>query len=93
LPISTPRWLIRKETVAGALYDPASVLRDLRINQLRKMGFQTFMRAFLIRAHQPRISRHIRGYDRRETADSRHCSPGKNGLNQIYSETGGSPSV
>src|SRR5580693_1649306 len=36
---------------------------------------QAFVRAFLVRAHQARVTRHIGGQDRGETADSGHRSP------------------
>src|SRR5215472_5494503 len=56
----------RQEAVAGVLYDPASMLRDLRIDQLSEVSFEPLVRALLIRAHKPRVTRHIGGQDRRE---------------------------
>jgi len=52
------------------------VLLDLRINELREMRFEAFVRSFLIRTHQARIAGHISGKDRSETADRGHFSPG-----------------
>jgi hypothetical protein len=37
----------RQEAVAGVLYDAAPVLRDLRLNELCKMGFDAFVRPLL----------------------------------------------
>ena len=54
--------------VAGSLYDPAVVLRDLWVDELAPMRFFPFERSFLAVAHQPRITHHIGGEDRRETA-------------------------
>jgi hypothetical protein len=42
---------LRKQTVAGVLYDPAPVLGDFRLNQLAKMSLEAFVRSFLIRPH------------------------------------------
>ena len=38
-----------QHAVAGVLYNATTVFRDLRINQLAKMSFEAFVRAFLIR--------------------------------------------
>ena len=54
--------------VAGNLYDPAVVLRDLWVDELAPMRLFPFERSFLAVAHQPRITHHIGGEDRRETA-------------------------
>jgi hypothetical protein len=40
-----------QEAVAGVLYDPAPVLRDLRIDQLPEMSLEPLVRPLLIRAH------------------------------------------
>jgi len=42
-------------------YDPASVLLDLRLDQLLEMRFEPLVRPLLIRTHQPRIARHVGG--------------------------------
>ena len=39
-----------KETIAGVLYDPAPVLRDLRIDQFPEVAFQPLVRPLLIGA-------------------------------------------
>src|SRR5215831_12454756 len=57
----------REHAVAGGLDDAATVLADLRIDQLSAMRFQAFERAFLVRSHQPRVTRDIGGEDRGET--------------------------
>ena len=48
------------------------MLADLRVDELAAMRLEAFVRAFLVRAHQARIARHIGGEDRGETADSGH---------------------
>ena len=55
---------------------------DLRVDELAAMRLEAFVRAFLIRAHQARIARHIGGEDRGETAGRGHgCgSPRCSGL-------------
>jgi hypothetical protein len=50
----------------------AMVLLDFRIDQLAQMRPEALVRAFLVRAHQPRVARHIGGKDRGETANSGH---------------------
>jgi len=62
----------RVKAVASILYDPAPVLADLRIDQFSKMRLEALVRAFLIHPHQARITRHIGGEDRGETADGSH---------------------
>ena len=67
----------RQQAVAGVLYDAATVLRDLRIDQFAQMRPQAFVGAFLIGAHQARIACHIGGEDRGETprgADDRRIA-------------------
>jgi len=66
----------RQQAVTGVLNSSAPVLLDLRINELREMRFEAFVRSFLIRTHQARIAGHISGKDRSETADRGHFSPG-----------------
>src|SRR5689334_12195472 len=61
-----------QQAVAGGLDDAAVVLGDLRIEKLAAQRLKAFERAFLIRAHQPRITRHIGGEDRGETAGGGH---------------------
>jgi hypothetical protein len=68
-----------QEAVASVLYDPAPVLRDLRINDLPEVAFEPFVRPLLIRAHEARVPRHIGGEDRGETADRGHGLPGGRG--------------
>ena len=63
-----------QHAVAGVLYGTASMLRDLRIDQLAEVGLEPFMRPLLIRPHQARIARHISGQDRGETARLAHVS-------------------
>ena len=50
------------------------VLGDFRIDELAAQRLEAFERAFLIRPHQPRISRHIGGKDRGEPARLAHVS-------------------
>jgi hypothetical protein len=45
---------------------------DLRIDEFAAMRLEAFVRAFLVRAHQTRVARHIGGQDRGETAGSGH---------------------
>ena len=72
--------------VAGRLDDAAGVLADLRIDQLAAMRLEAFVRAFLVRSHQPRIARHIGGEDRGETAALAHVfSPAANRRPDRYS--------
>ena len=61
-----------QHAVAGGLDDPAVVLGDLRIEELAAQRFEAFVRAFLVRPHQPRIPRHIGGEDRGKAAGCRH---------------------
>ena len=61
-----------QEPVAGGFDDAASVLLDLRIAQLAADRLQCGERAFLIHTHQARITRHIGGEDRGETAGRGH---------------------
>src|SRR6516165_7105312 len=65
-------WKFREHAVAGIFDDPTSVLIDLRINQLAKVGLEAFVRPLLIRPHQPRIASHISGKDGSETAGRGH---------------------
>jgi hypothetical protein len=69
----------RQQAVAGVLYDAATVLRDLRIDQFAQMRPQAFVGAFLIGAHQARIACHIGGEDGGEPAGRGHGSPGDQG--------------
>jgi len=63
---------LHQYTVAGGLDDAAVVLGDLRIEELMAQRLEAFERAFLVRAHQPRIPRHIGGEDRGEPAAGGH---------------------
>ena len=63
-----------EQTVAGGLDDAAMVLGDFRIKKLAAQRFEAFERAFVIRPHQPRITRHIGGEDRGEAAGLAHVS-------------------
>ena len=48
------------------------VLGYLRIEKLAAQRFEAFVRAFLVRPHQPRIPRHIGGEDRGKAAGLAH---------------------
>jgi len=50
---------LREEAVAGGLDDAAMVLGDLGFDELPEVRPQPLVRALLIRAHQPRIPRHV----------------------------------
>jgi len=63
-----------KETVAGILHNAASLLADLRIDQFLQMGLEPLVRALFIGAHHPRVSSHVGGQDRSETAGCGHSS-------------------
>jgi len=52
-----------EQAVTGSLDDAATVLGDLRVDQLPAMRFEAFERALLVPAHQARIPRHIGGED------------------------------
>jgi hypothetical protein len=66
---------LRQHSVAGILHDAATVLRDLRIDQLTEMGLEPFVRPLLVRTHQARVAGHIGGEDRGETADGKPFVP------------------
>jgi len=82
-----------KKPFAGVLDGPASVLGDLRLDQLPEMGLQALVRPLLIRPHQARVARQIGGEDCGEAADRGHFLPGIDRLNQIYFGICGGPSV
>jgi len=63
-----------QQAVAGGLDDAAPVLGDFRIDELAAQRFEPFERAFFVRPHQPRISRHIGGDDRGEAAALAHVA-------------------
>jgi hypothetical protein len=44
------------------------MLSNFRIDQIAEMRFEAFVRAFLIRPHQPRVAGHIGGKNRGKTA-------------------------
>ena len=48
-----------QQAVTGGLDDAAPVLIDFRIDQLPEMRPEAFVRAFLIGAHQARVTRHV----------------------------------
>jgi hypothetical protein len=73
---------LRKEAVAGVLYDPAAVLPDFGVNQLPEMGLQPLVGPLLIGSHQARISCHVGGEDRGEAADRGMACPAVRCLNQ-----------
>jgi hypothetical protein len=60
--------------VAGRLNDAAGMLADLRVEELAAMRLEAPVRAFLVRAHQTRVPRHIGGQDRGETTRCGHVS-------------------
>ena len=55
-----------EQPVAGGLDDAAAVLVDLGVDQLAPNRLQRRERAFLVRAHQPRIAGDIGRQDRRQ---------------------------
>ena len=57
-----------QQAVAGGLDDAAAMLGDLRVDQLAPDRLQPRERAFLVRAHQPRIADDIGRHDCRQTA-------------------------
>ena len=73
------RGRIVKTTGDGLLIEFVSVvdavLPDLWVAQLATDRLQFGERAFLIRAHQPRVARHIGGEDRSKTAGRRDRRP------------------
>ncbi len=62
-----------EEPVAGRLDDAPVMLGDPRVDQLGPQRLEPHQRPFLVRPHQPRIARHIRGEDRGELALGRCC--------------------
>src|SRR5205814_4849108 len=63
--------------IAGGLDDAPVMLADFRIDQFAQMRLEALVRAFLIGTHQARITHHIGGEDRSETAGygrGGHCS-------------------
>lgn len=66
-------WKFHEHPVAGGFYDPTVMFCDLRIEQLAADRFEALERAFLIRAHQTRISRDIGSEDRKEAAAGGDC--------------------
>jgi hypothetical protein len=53
------------------LYDTAPVLNDLWVDELAEVGRDPLVRPFLIRSHQPRVTRHIGGENGSKTAFQR----------------------
>ena len=68
---------LSEEAVAGGLNDPATMLSDLRLDQLADMRLDPFVRAFLICSHQPGIAGHVGGEDCGKAADGSHLSFGR----------------
>ena len=64
----------RQHAIAGILDDAAGMLADLWVDELAAMRLEALMGAFLVRAHQPRVARHIEGEDRGELAGHGHSS-------------------
>src|SRR5262249_47317495 len=52
-----------QHAVAGGLHDPATVLVDLRIDEVSPMHLQAGKRALLVGAHHPAIADNIGGKD------------------------------
>jgi len=68
-----------QQAVAGGLDDAAPVLGDFWIDQFTPQRCEAFERAFLVRPHQPRITRDIGGEDCGETPGLTHAaSPAAN---------------
>jgi hypothetical protein len=61
-----------QQAVTGGFDDAAVMLGDFRIEELAAQRFEAFVRAFLVRPHQPRIPRHIGGEDSGKAAGGRH---------------------
>jgi hypothetical protein len=58
---------------ASGLDDAPVMLPDFRVDEIAAVRLQAVEGAFLIRSHQPRVTRHIGGEDRRKAA---RCSRG-----------------
>ena len=82
-----------QQAVAGGLDDAAVVLGDLRIDELAPQRLEAFERAFLVRAHQPRIARDIGGEYRSETAGLAHVASPDERIFFSRSTNGGAASV
>jgi len=65
-----------QQAIAGIFDSTATVLGNLRIDQLAQMRSEPFVRALFVRPHQPRIAGHICGKDSGETAVGGHGSDG-----------------
>jgi hypothetical protein len=52
------------------------MLRDLRIDQFPKMGFEALVRPFLVSSHQTGVARHISSENGGEATDRGHLSRG-----------------
>src|SRR5262249_9795134 len=63
-----------KKAVAGVLYDPASMLRDFRFDQLPEVTPEPLVRSLLVLSHKARVPRHVCGEDGGEAADRWHLS-------------------
>jgi len=57
-----------QHAVSGGLDDAPVMLPDLRVDELATMRLQAVEGALLIRSHQPRVPRHIRGEDCHKSA-------------------------
>jgi hypothetical protein len=73
-----------EHAIAGVLHYPALMLPNLRIDELPKMRPQTLMRACLVRAHQPGITRYIDGKNGGEATGSRHFPLEVGGFERLY---------
>ena len=57
-----------QNAVAGGLNDAAAVLGDLGIDQCGAMRLEPREGVFLVGAHEPAVTRHVRGENRRQPA-------------------------
>jgi hypothetical protein len=57
-----------QHAVASGLDDAPVMLPDFRVDEIAAVRLQAVEGAFLIRSHQPRITRHIGGEDRGKAA-------------------------
>ena len=65
---------LHQQAVAGGLDDAAAMLLDLGVGQFAPQHLQAIERAFLVRAHQPRVARDIGGENGGKAAGSWHLS-------------------
>jgi hypothetical protein len=55
----------RQEPVASVLHDAAAMLGDGRVDNLRQERSQFGVRSLFVVVHEPRVTRHVSGQDRR----------------------------